>query len=249
MQILYADESGSTGTDYDNKEQPIFVLGGVIIDKDKWHEVNEKFNEEKQKILPILKEHEIHTNELFNSSKKSVFDKYDWKENLNVLEKLVDVIGKLDVKFTYVLIDKKQMKKELKDRYDAKLKMDPYILAFLTTYVKFMGYLKDNNKKGMIFLDEIIRIPELLNYMYPTLDIYNENIIEKAVFLNSGDTNFIQIADIWSFYVNKYMQIRENYKKYSEIKNEHCIKMFEKLNKKLLFGGYLDLHEIIPNMK
>lgn len=42
MQILYADESGSTGTDYDNNEQPIFVLGGVIVDKDKWHEINKK---------------------------------------------------------------------------------------------------------------------------------------------------------------------------------------------------------------
>lgn len=29
MYLMYADESGNTGTDYDNKEQPIFVLAGV----------------------------------------------------------------------------------------------------------------------------------------------------------------------------------------------------------------------------
>lgn len=113
MQILYADESGSTGTDYDNKQQPIFVLGGVVVDENKWHEINNKFNEEKVKILPILKEREIHTNELFNSSKKSVFDQYDWKDNLKVLEKLVDLVEKLDIKFTYIAIDKKEMKKEM----------------------------------------------------------------------------------------------------------------------------------------
>jgi len=35
MYILYADESGNTGTDYDNKEQPIFVLGGLIVEDEK----------------------------------------------------------------------------------------------------------------------------------------------------------------------------------------------------------------------
>lgn len=249
MQILYADESGSTGTDYDNKEQPIFVLGGVIVDKDKWHEINEKFDSEKQKILPILKEYEIHTNELFNSSKKSIFDKYDWKENLKVLEKIAEIIEKLDIKFTYILIDKAEMKKELKNKFDGKVKIDPYILAFCTTYVIFMSNLEENNKKGIIFLDEIIKIPEMLNNMYPTFNMYNKNIIEKAVFLKSKDTNFIQIADFWAFYVNKYTQITRGYKKYSEIKNEHCIKIFDKLNKKLLFGGYLDVHDIISKIK
>lgn len=36
MYLMYADESGNTGTDYDNKEQPIFVLAGVLIE-DKKH--------------------------------------------------------------------------------------------------------------------------------------------------------------------------------------------------------------------
>lgn len=249
MQILYADESGSTGTDYDNKEQPIFVLGGVIVDEDKWHKTNDKFNKEKQKILPILKEYEIHTNELFNSSKKSVFDQYDWKENLKVLEQLAEVIEKLDIQFTYVAIDKREMKRELNNKFGSRFKIDPYIVSFCTTYVKFMTHLEEKNKKGIIFLDEIINIPELLNYLYPALEMANKNIVEKAVFVKSKDTNFIQIADMWSFYVNKYIQITEGYKKHSEIKNEHCIKVFEILSKKILFGGHLDLHEIIPRLK
>jgi hypothetical protein len=30
MDILYADDAGNTGTDYDNQQQPIFSLAGVI---------------------------------------------------------------------------------------------------------------------------------------------------------------------------------------------------------------------------
>ena len=65
MKILYADESGNTGTDLDNKQQPIFVLAGVLVDENNWHSINNTFNEEKIKILPILQNYEIHTNELF----------------------------------------------------------------------------------------------------------------------------------------------------------------------------------------
>lgn len=31
MYLMYADESGSTGTDYDNPQQKIFTLAGVAV--------------------------------------------------------------------------------------------------------------------------------------------------------------------------------------------------------------------------
>lgn len=37
MYILYADESGNTETDFDNSQQPIFVLGGVLVNENNWH--------------------------------------------------------------------------------------------------------------------------------------------------------------------------------------------------------------------
>ena len=86
MYLMYADESGNTGTDYDNKEQPIFVLAGVLVEDIKWHDINNFFNHRKIKILPILKDNEIHTNELFNSSKKSVFNQFKWQDNFKTLE-------------------------------------------------------------------------------------------------------------------------------------------------------------------
>lgn len=245
MQILYADESGNTGVDYENEQQPIFVLGGVIIEENKWHEINLKFNEEKEKILPILKYEEIHTNELFNSSKKSVFYQYEWTENLKTLEKLVDLVISLDLKFVYVSIDKMEMKKELKQNIDKSSRIDPYVISFCVLYTKMISYLKHNNEKGIIFLDEIISIPEKLKNIYPVMEKNNESIIEQAVFLKSKDTNFIQMADIFSFYTNKYIQIIKRNKRYSEVKNIHCLKMFEKLNEKLLFGGYFNLHDIV----
>ena len=110
MYLIYADESGNSGMDYDNKEQPIFVLAGILVEDKKWHDINNYFNEKKIEILPILKDHEIHTNELFNSSKKSIFSQFKWKDNFSVLEKLVDLITELDIKIQFIAIDKKILK-------------------------------------------------------------------------------------------------------------------------------------------
>lgn len=246
MHILYADESGNTGTDYDNKEQPIFVLGGLIIEDKKWHEINETFNKEKVKISPLLEHTEIHASELFNSSKKSIFDQFNWKENLHVAERLVELIVSLDISFQFIAIDKKIFKRSLNDVFGNQIKIDPYIYAFGLLYDKISNYLKSKNDNGLIFLDDILTIPEQLSNIYPVISKNNSTIIEKAMFFKSKDTNFIQIADIYSFYINKYFSITKNYKKYSEEKENHCIAMYKKLSSKTNFINSEFLVKYIP---
>lgn len=235
MYILYADESGNTGTDYENKEQPIFVLGSLIVEDKKWHKINKIFNEGKIKIASVLEYTEIHAVDLFNSSKKSIFNNFDWKENLNIIEKLIDLILTLDISFQYIAIDKKNFKRSLNNTFGNSIRIDPYIYAFGLLYDKISDYLKSQKDKGLIFLDDIITIPEQLRNIYPILSKENSTIIENAMFLKSKDTNFIQIADIYSFYINKYLSIKNEYKKYSVIKQQHCIDMYQKLSTKTNF--------------
>ena len=98
MYLMYADESGNTGTDYDNKEQPIFSLAGIVVEDKNWHKINDYFETEKIKIYPEFKEYEIHATELFNAPKSSIFNKYSWESNLEALEKIVNLIISCDLK-------------------------------------------------------------------------------------------------------------------------------------------------------
>ena len=50
MYILYADESGNTGTDFDNSQQPIFVLGSVLVNENNWHNINRLLDYKKAEI-------------------------------------------------------------------------------------------------------------------------------------------------------------------------------------------------------
>ena len=233
MVLLYMDESGSTGTDYDNKQQPIFVLASICVEDTKWHELNNLFNTQKTSILPILKEHEIHTNELFNSSKKSIFNQYDWHDNFKTLEKLVDLIVNLDICAYYIAIDKKEFKKSINKTFNNAIKIDPYIYSFRFMYDNISYILHANKKRGIIFLDDILNIPEQLHNIYPVLFKNNNTMIEEALFLDSQHSNFIQIADVFAFYIDKYFSITRGYKKYSDFKNDHCLKMFNKLSEKI----------------
>lgn len=246
MKILYADESGNTGTDLDNKEQPVFVLAGVLVEDNKWHEINEKFNEEKIKILPLLKDNEIHTNELFNSSKKSIFNQFHWTDNFKTLEKLVDLICELDISVNFIAIDKKIFKRSVNSTFKNAIKIDPYIYSFGLLYDFVSNNLKDKNEKGIIFLDDILSIPKQLHNIYPTLSKNNNTMIEEAMFIKSENTNFIQIADIFAFYIEKYFSIKKEYKTYGKEKQEHCINMYNKLAKKINPIGSEFLVKYVP---
>ncbi len=229
MYLTYLDESGNTGTDLDNKQQPIFVLGGFVLNHSDWHITNSFFNKEKIKICDYFKCNEIHTNEIFSPPHKSIFHIEDWEKNFVILDKLVDLIMELNITFRFIAIDKKGFKANIQEKMGDYIKIDPYIYSFCLLYNLTSQFLEEKEEKGIIFLDDIISIPQYLKNIYPKISLGNKSIIEQALFLKSRDTNFIQIADIYSFYICQYLNIMRGYKKYNSLKNNHCINNYKKL--------------------
>ena len=131
MKLLYIDESGSTGLDMDNKQQPYFILAGVCVEDKKWHEINDYFEEEKIKICSDFKDIEIHTNELFNTNKKSHFYKNNWKYNLAILEKLVNLVSNMNIP-----VSNDYLKKIIKNILET-------ILLLTHIYIVFLYFMKN----------------------------------------------------------------------------------------------------------
>lgn len=246
MYLMYADESGNTGTDYDNKEQPIFVLAGILVDNKKWHGINNYFNEQKVKIWNLFDTNEIHTSEIFSPRRKSIFRQNNWLKNLEVLEKLVDLILQLDICAMFIAIDKKDFKRSVNAIFKNTLKVDPYIYSFGMLYDNVSEKLYRVDSKGIIFLDDILTIPSQLHNIYPILSKNNCTMIEEAIFVKSNCSNFIQIADVFAFYIEKYFSLEKGYKEYEAIKNKHCIEMYNKLSKKISFADSEFLTKYVP---
>lgn len=235
MKLLYADESGNTGTDLDNKQQPIFVLGSVLVEDNYWHDINFLLDDRKSNIDSYFKNHEVHTNEIFNSKKNSYFGKNDWHKNLEILEQIVNLISLLPLELQYVAIDKKIYKKELKENYGELIKIDPYLYSFSQLYASICKNMKNSKTNSIIFLDKLIKFDKEILDFFPIIHKkYIDNIIEYPLFLDSDSTNYIQIADTLSFYVNKYYSIQNGYQNYCEEKEKHCIAMFKKLSNHII---------------
>ena len=232
MYLMYADESGSTGTDYDNKQQPIFVLGSLLVKDSDWHNINYLFDKGKTEICEYFEQNEIHANEIFNSKKNTYFGNKDWHDNFKILEDLVSLISTFDITFQYVMIDKKSFKKMLNEKYGNHVKLDPYLYSFVKLYEETSEYIENINETGLIFLDQLIKIDKSIAMIYPSIqNKYLDHIVEHPFFLDSSDSNFIQIVDLYSFYINKYYCLKNGYQNYIDLKNNHCIKMYKKLEK------------------
>lgn len=227
MYLLYTDESGSTGLNLDDKQQPFFVLAGVVIEDRQWHIVNDLFEKEKVKIYSNFDKIEIHTNELFNSNKKSHFFNNYWKDNLNILERVVNLVCSLNIKVIYSLVYKPNYKKA----FGNNIIVDPYLYSFATFYKAFNNIVANADDYGIIFCDELKKMENDLKLIYPHLKKDNKNIIEKTYYLNSKENNFIQIADICAFYINKYNCIINNISPMDNYKKEHCLRIYQKLHK------------------
>ena len=244
MYLMYSDESGNTGTDLDNKQQPIFALAGIIVKDEKWHKINDYFEEEKVKICPEFKNNEIHAAELFNAPKRSIFNKYSWEQNLKILEQLVDLITSLDIFLIYNFLYKLGFKKHINDTFGTSVKIEPYLYAFSANYDIFSKHIPQN-EYGIIFTDDLLNISNSIELLYPKLVTEHKNIIEKTFYLDSKKNNFIQIADICALYINKFACITYKLAKYNEVKEKHCIDMFKKIEKITL----THLNIVDPNLE
>lgn len=238
MYLMYADESGSTGTDYDNPQQKVFTLAGIAIPDGDWYDLNNEIQHRKEKISKDLIRYEIHANDIFQASKNIEkgfdFRKNSIKYNLNMLEQLVDLIVDFNLPIFSVVIHKPNFKKFITCTHGNSIKIDPYLYAFSFLSIEYNNYLINKNQNGMILLDENNNVVEPLEHLYSKLILDNfegctNNIIENALFLESKKNNFIQLADICNFYINKYCSIKWFSPLNNKDKNEHCIKMYKKL--------------------
>src|SRR5262245_23446103 len=68
MHLVYIDESGNTGTDLGDPQQPVFVLGSLIVPTDDWQSLEVDLERAIAQLFPKLSTDavEIHAADLRN---------------------------------------------------------------------------------------------------------------------------------------------------------------------------------------
>lgn len=213
MILIYLDESGDTGTNYNDSQQPIFVLGAMLIDQDKWKVCEENFLEIILNAFDgaIPDSFEFHTMDLVNRNKW--FSNFSIEQSKKLRNTLLEFIKVEKFPVLYRKIVKKDYQKYCEDKYGKGIKIDPYVMAFPFICLGVKPYLERKNDLGIFIIDEhrsIFDIEQSLKTLRQAHgDVLKmERVIEKGFFVDSSKSYPIQMLDLVLYYLRKYEEYK-----------------------------------------
>ncbi len=208
MILAYMDESGDTGTNFTDSQQPIFVLGSLLIQENNWKSLEEDYN----KIIAnafngnIPADFELHASDLVN--RKFSFKNLTLDECRKLRNDLFQFIKDKKIPVFYRKIEKKKYQKYCEDKYGRGIKIDPYIMAFPFIGLKIDEYLNEKKELGIFIFDEhrsLADIEQSLKSLRLEVDtaLKMERVIEKGFFINSAKSFALQLIDLVLYYIRK----------------------------------------------
>ena len=210
MQLIYFDESGNSGRNLADPQQPVFVLGALIVPDQKWNEVEmaiAKVVEPESKRVG-RDDFEIHATDLRNAT--GIFRGVPLKARLELRDSLLRVAANHELKLVYRAITKKRYARWLERTYGSGVIINPQIAAFPLVLQIVNNYLQTlgKNELGILICDEnrevvrdIERSVKLLRADPGVLKL--DRIIEKGFFIDSRKSLVLQLADLCTYQVRK----------------------------------------------
>lgn len=245
MHFFYMDESGDTGTNLADKDQPIFVLAGLSVADKKW-------NNTKESLDAIISGYfggavpayfELHATELLSPKGEGPFAGHPIADRLGLVRSLLGLLDGLGHQAHYFAIDKAKMAAtacELETLYDSK---NPYLLAFdyLITYVNW--HVKENlgqSARGMLVLDEkpehhdsIESIIQYRRFDVPTVQKVKW-IVEFSYPVDSRKNPMVQLSDLVGLCIRRFLEIELGHKpKIPDIVKEFYGECFHNISKRV----------------
>lgn len=223
MHFFYLDESGDTGNNLADQEQPIFVLAGLSVADKKWNNTKEQLDGIVYRYfegnIPI--NFELHSNQLLSPRGEGPFCGHEIERRLEFVKELLSLIDRLGHQVHFYAIDKQKMAAsdcQFETIFNNKT---PYLLAFeyLITYMNW--HIKANlgqSARGMIVLDEKEEHHESIesiihNRRYQVANNQKVKwIVEFSYPIDSQKNPMIQLSDLIALCVRRFLEIETGYK-------------------------------------
>lgn len=209
MHLIYLDESGNSGTNLSDPQQPIFILGALPIPEEKWKALVEKTEILKASFSKKLgRPFEIHAHEI--SSGRGDFRSIGLKDRLEFIHSALDLIIEFEIPFLYRAINKKPYAKWLIEHHGAGTHINPHLAAFPFLAKSLNTYLEqiDDTALGTLICDDNrevhLDIEASLSLLQKEIgDMGLNRLIEKGFFIDSRKSLPLQLADLCVYYARK----------------------------------------------
>lgn len=223
MHFFYIDESGDTGANLADKDQPIFVLAGLSVADKKWNNTKGSLDAVIKKYFDgaIPERFELHATELLSPKGEGPFQGHAIERRLNLVRELLALMDDLGHHAHFFAIEKSKMsnsKCEYETPFDTRT---PYLIAFdyLITYINW--HVKENlgqSARGMLVLDEK---PEHHNSIeaiihHRRFDVPEVQkvkwIVEFSYPVDSKKNPMVQLSDLVCLCIRRFLEIELGYK-------------------------------------
>jgi hypothetical protein len=210
MHLIYLDESGNSGTNLADPQQPIFVLGALIVAEHRWKAIEQAVVRQIDTFFEgnVPQDYEIHASEIRGG--RGIYKGMDLKKRIAYRDALMQIPVDFGLPFIYRAITKKRFSGWLERTFGKGIFINPHIAAYPLVSQTINTYLRDQGEDtlGILINDEnkevvadIERTTKLLRADPSHLQL--DRIIEKTFFIDSRKSPLLQLADLCAFHARK----------------------------------------------
>jgi hypothetical protein len=210
MYLVYLDETGSTGADLNDAQQPVFVLAGLIVPETCWQDLEKDLESALATHFPVLAAdaREVHGKDLRNGS--ADFKGVASAKRLELRDAWLKIAQKHSLKLVYRAIVKKRFQRWTHDTFGSGVSINPHVAAFaLVARVvdEYLGslpgpalgmFISDENKEIVHDVEKSIKV---LRGAAGILRL--GHIVEKGFFIDSSKSRVLQLCDVCAYSLRK----------------------------------------------
>lgn len=255
MHFFYIDESGDTGRDLSNPDQPIMVIGGISLSDEKWNETQRQYNDCLNGFFnnSIPSDFELHAYDLLSPNGNGPFAGYSMQDRTEFVLKLLDLIISRSHDVHYIAFCKEKIRTTQCGLVLAFNPSRPYLLGFdyLLTYINW--HLKNNlgrTSTGLVIIDEKENHHEdiekiLKNRRFETTAAHCiKKIVEFTYPVDSQKNPMVQLSDLVIFCIRRFLEIEHGYRNTwpQDAKNFYA-KCFDKIQERVRRKSIIERNE------
>jgi hypothetical protein len=210
MHLVYMDESGNTGTDLKDAQQPVFVLAALIVPEACWQKLEADLEATLPKFLPNVPadELEVHGGDLRGG--RNSFKGMPLAARIALRDEWLKIAQTHQLKVVYRAIVKKRFETWMHQTFGTGVKINPHVAAFplvarvVDEYLaalpgKVLGmFISDENKEIVHDIEKSIKV---LRGVTGSLRL--GQIVEKGFFIDSTKSRVLQLCDLCALSLRK----------------------------------------------
>jgi hypothetical protein len=210
MHLVYFDESGNTGNNLDDTQQPVFVLAALVVPEDVWLAVERDLQATVDAEFPDPRpEHfEIHATDL--RSGRSIFKGMSVEKRIAFRNAWFDAAHRYGLKLIYRAIVKKRHQRWQQQTFGSGVHINPHVLAFPLVAHVVNEYLHtlSGMQQGIFISDENTEIGHDIEKSIKVLrgiegKLRLDRIVEKGFFIESSKSLLLQLCDMCALSARK----------------------------------------------